>query len=336
MENATAIDISSKSLAKIALFVLGIWILWTIRDIIALFFVVLIIVAALSPIVEKMSQYIPRALAILIIYIVILGLIAGAISLLIPPLITQIQNLARELPYFAWSILPHGINVTDIIGIGQKSLTDAASQIGNFSSQIYSTTLGFFEALIAGFTVIVLSFYLLLEEHSARKLLMSFAPLEQKGRYSQILHLIGQKIGAWLRGQLVVGLVVGLVDGIGLLIIGIPYALTLGIFAGITELIPYIGPIIGAIPGVLIAFLISPLKGLIALALYVLVQQLESNFLVPKIMQRAVGLSPVIIILALLIGAKLAGIVGVMLAIPVAAVILVIVQETTKNKVFRT
>ena len=135
-------------------------------------------------------------------------------------------------------------------------------------------------------------------------------------------------MGSWLRGQLLLMFIVGAVNGIGLAILGVPYAFLLGLWAGLTELFPYVGPVAGAIPGVFIAFTaLGPVKALIALIIYIVVQQLESNFLIPKIMGRALGLSPVAVIFALLIGGKLFGFIGLLLAIPVAAVLAVVYEE---------
>jgi len=167
----------------------------------------------------------------------------------------------------------------------------------------------------------------LLEENGIKKFFLSVVPLKQKNRVTRIANRIGIKLGSWLRGQLILAVAVGLVIYIGLRLMGIPYALTLALIAGVLEIVPILGPIIAAIPAIIVAFTISPLTALLITAFYILVQELENKLLVPKVMQYSVGLNPVTIIIILLVGAKLMGILGMLLAIPVALIIYVILEE---------
>jgi predicted PurR-regulated permease PerM len=142
---------------------------------------------------------------------------------------------------------------------------------------------------------------------------------------NDVIDGITHKMGSWLRGQLLLMLVVGVLVAIGMAILGVPYALLLGVWAGITEFFPAIGPILGGLPGVILAFTtLGLVKGIIALVIYIVIQQLENHILVPRIMGKALGLSPVVIILSLLIGGQLLGFIGLIVAIPIAAVVSVI------------
>ena len=152
---------------------------------------------------------------------------------------------------------------------------------------------------------------------------------EELGR---ITEKIQNKIGQWLRGQLILMAIIFFVTFIGLKIIGVPYALVLALVAGITEIIPYAGPILGAMPAVFIAFTISPVKGLLAVLLYFLIQQAENHLIVPKVMQRTTGLNPIIVIVAVLVGAQLAGVLGALLAVPIAAALEVVIHERFDKK----
>lgn len=319
--------IPTETILKVVAVLAALWFLWMIRDIAVLFFIVLIIVAALSPIVDRWSTRMSRPLAITLLYGMIVTVLVLALSLIIPPLVVQMRDLARNLPDYVQNLLPSG-SLRDVVSLSQASLSTISNQLANIGSSLYSTTSAFLSALFSVFTVFILSLYLLLEEKGARKFFLSLIPNEERRqRIVDAVEKIGLKMGAWVRGQLLLMLIVGLLNMIGLYILGVPYALTLGIWAGLTEIIPYVGPILGAIPAVAIAFGESPLIGALVIGLFVLVQQLEAQFLVPKIMQRAVGLSPVIIILAILIGAKLMGILGVVLAVPLAAGLSVLFQE---------
>ena len=335
MENKVKVDISLKTILKIALVVIGVWFVYTIRDIFILLFFVLIIVAAFAPLVNKMSKIIPRFLAVVILALVFLGILTAIGFLIIPTLVTQIGQLAVNIPVILSRLNPFYQQFSLSAGNNQtlqEMLLKLSSQIGGLTAGIYSTTLGFISGVVAVVTVLVLSFYLLLEQSGIQKFIHDLVPGDREVRIYNIIRKIGLKMGNWLRGQGIVMLVVGIADGIVLSILGVPYALILAVLGGLTEAIPYIGPWLGLIPAVIIAFTISPLKALFVLIAYVLIQQIEGHFLVPKIMGKAIGLSPVIIIIAILIGAKLAGILGVIIAVPAAGAVSVIIQDWREIK----
>jgi len=335
MNNRIKFDISSLTIIKIALTILGIWFLFAIKDIVVLFFVVLVIVAALTPLVDKMSKYMPRIIALLIITVVFLTALTAIGFLLIPPIVNQIEQLATNLPNLVDNLSPTFHNLQFVIKQYQSSLLNLSSELGGFSSGIYSTTVGFFTGIVAIITILVLSFYMLLEQNSFRVFMKNIIPEEQEETVFNIIHKISTKMGNWLRGQGILMLIIGVLDWIALAAIGIPYALTLAVWGGLTEIIPYIGPWMGLVPALIVAYTVSPVKAVIVIIVFILIQQLEGHVLVPKMMSKAVGLSPVIIILALLIGAKLMGILGVLISVPAAAAISVIVQEWPEIKKLR-
>ena len=170
------------------------------------------------------------------------------------------------------------------------------------------------------------------DDQAIKKAIRSVLPIDYQPYSMHLINRIQEKIGLWLRGQIFLSLVIFAVSWIGLSILGVKYALVLAVFAGVTEIIPYLGPFIGALPAVFIAFTQSPLLGIITIVLYIVIQQAENYFLVPKVMQKAVGLNPIIIIIAIMIGAKLAGILGVLLAVPVATAISVVVRDIFKAR----
>lgn len=330
------INISSFSIIKIILVLLGFWFLYLIRDVLLILFVSLVIVTAFSLIINKWSKKMPRALAVSILYLIFLLFLAAIGFLIIPPLIKETAQLANNLPFYIEQIQPlynsFRNSHSNWLPIIQRGLEGFSSQLSSISSGLFQTTLGIFGGLITIITILVLTFYFMLEEQGVKKFLISLMPVEHKEQIVHSLYKIGDKMGAWLRGQLILSLTIGLFSGVAMAIVGVPYALTLGVWAGFFEVIPYIGPIIGAVPAVLIALFISPVKALIVLIIYVVIQQLEAHILVPRIMQKAVGLSPVVVILALLIGGKLMGVVGAILAIPIAAILSVIANDWPQLK----
>lgn len=326
MRETVTFDISIWAILKILGVVFVLAMLAKILDILLLFYIVLILVAALSPVVDKWSKKMNRVVAISLLYLILFAVISAVLLIVVPPLLFQMQELLNSLPnYFGDSGVGQVLNTQ--AQSTQSYLSSITERLPNLSGQIYTATKDVFGVFVAAFTVIVLTFYLLLEEHGVRKFISQYLPIAERDRVMGIFHEIGNKMGAWMRGQLTLGLIIGIVTAFGLTILGLPYVVALAVWAGFTELIPYIGPILGAIPAILIAFTISPLVGILTIAFYIIVQQLESNFLVPKIMQKAVGLSPVIIILAMLIGGKLAGLMGIILAIPTAVIVSVLITE---------
>jgi len=320
-------DISWQTIGKVILAGLGLYLVWLIRDVLALFFIIAVLVAALAPVVDRWSEKIPRLLAVLLIYLIIVAILSIAGLIIVPPLIHEIGQLSLNFPDY-FGRLGRGFGALGgAFGLSDPQLETIAQSLANLTGRLYTTTLGVIGTVIGFFTIAVVTFYLLLEKRGLRNLVASYLPTKFRDKFTALLHQIGLKMGAWLRGQLLLALIVGIADFIGLAIIGVPFALTLGVWAALTEIIPYIGPVIGAIPAVVIAFIDAPIKGIITLILFVVVQQIESNLLVPKIMGKAVGLSPVVIIFAILVGAKLGGLIGVILAVPAAAAISVLVRE---------
>lgn len=323
------IDISTSTLLRFILILVGLWFIYLIRDVLVLLFLVVIIVAGLSPTVERWSRFITRPGAVISVFVLIfLGV--GLISWLIaPPFVEQLKQFSANLPTYADQLSSSGKTgfINDAFNLIAKNIESLSGQLSNLGETLINRTIGFVNGLVAFLTVLVLTFYLLLEEEGVKKIYRGMLPSSWHGALAETTRKILGKLGAWLRGQIYLMAVVGFAVTIGLLIIGSPYALTLGIWAGLTEAIPIVGPWLGAIPGVAVGLAESPLQGFLALLVYTVVQQLENNILVPKIMSKAVGLNPVIVIIAILIGGKLYGLLGILLAVPMAAAISVIAED---------
>jgi len=176
-------------------------------------------------------------------------------------------------------------------------------------------------------TVVVLTVYLLLDQRFFRNLSNVIIPEDKRDEVAIITEKVATKVGAWLKGQLFLSLIIGSLSFVGLWIIGVPYALTLAVISGLLEIIPVLGPIIAGIVAALVALTVSPLAALFVIAFYFILQQLENNIIVPKIMQKAVGLPPAVIIIAILIGGSVLGILGALLAVPVSGILYVLVKE---------
>lgn len=334
------LTIPPSTIFSVVAVLLGLWLLYQVRDIVFLFLTVVAIVIVFSPLVRSLQRYMPRTLAIILLYILVVFVFLITIALIIPPMLAQLAEFLHflQVRYAAenFTNTDFGMLRDNLSLISQGKTIQALSQIidqfkGSFGA-FYNSTVGFIGGVVAVVTVFISSFYLLLEEKNFHAFIASLVPPIHQEKVSQITDKISIKMGDWLRGQFILMLIIGVFDGIGLAIIGVPYPLLLGVWAGLTESIPFVGPFIGALPAVLLAFgTLGIAKGLIVVGLYFAVQQIESQFLVPRIMGKALGLSPVIIIFALLIGAKLFGLMGVLVAIPITAALSVVYEEWWKT-----
>lgn len=312
------IDINHKTVFFITAFIAALWALYQIRDVIILLFIAIIFMSAFSPIINFLERKkVPRSLAITVSYLIVIAALAGLISLVITPFFEQTANFFQALPQLFEQLLPEN---------GPFNRNFVQDQIGNLSSNAINFSLAIFNNFIALISLLVITFYLLLERKRIDQLINQyFVGNEEKAK--RITERVEDKLGAWLRGQVALSLIVGLLVYIVLMILQVPYALPLAIIAAILEVIPVIGPIISAIPAIFIAYFVSPLMSIFVLIAFFVIQQLENNIIVPQVMKRAVGLNPLIVILAVAIGGKLLGVAGALLAVPITVVIQVLVEE---------
>jgi len=319
------IEISSGTIFKTLAVIALIFVAYLIRDVLAILFFALIIASTASIPVNWLKKHrIPRTVGVIIVYLFAIAFIGFLLTIIITPLASELKQLSNFMPSIA-DELSSGIkffrNIIHDQSQFQQFFVSLSEKISQLSFDIFSVT-GNVMGRVASFVIVfILSFYLTVEQEGVRKIIRSFLP-ETKKDYAINLWERGQKkLSRWFGSQLLLGLIVGLMTFIGLTILQIPYALALSVLAGIFELIPTVGPILSAIPAVAIAFIESPILALITLGLYVVIQQLENHLLVPKIMQKTTGLNPIITILAILIGVKLGGILGMVLAIPITMLI---------------
>ncbi|OGD67866.1 hypothetical protein A3F08_01600 [Candidatus Berkelbacteria bacterium RIFCSPHIGHO2_12_FULL_36_9] len=335
MDGRQKIEISTLSYIKFFGVILGLLFLYLIRDILVLLFVVLILVAALDPMVSWAEERkIPRLLSASVLYFLIIAFIVLTISSIFPPIIDQMTQLANNLPDYFQKLAPYyNSYLSDLTLNWQEIISTTSKQLSNVTSGFYNATLAVFGGLTAAATVLVLSFYLLIDRKTTGQFVVALFPINKKEHLTQIFRKIADKMGSWLRGQIIVSLIMGITTAVILGLMGVPYALTIGLFAAILEIVPVVGPTIVAIMAVLTAFVFGGwVKALIVLIAGIVLQQLEGHLLIPKIMGKVVGLSPTVIIIALLIGGKLAGIPGAILSIPIAAGLSVVFQEWNKTR----
>lgn len=322
------IEISHRTVIFIFAFLAGVWFLIQIRDILYLLFIAFLLMTAIRPLVEFLAaRRVPRFLAILLIYIFVFGFLGVTFGSTVPSLIAESTKLINSLPTFVSRFLPY-------VNVDVRSFTQ---QIAPLGENIFRVTLGIFSNIVSLFTVLVFSFYFLIERRNAEAILTDTMGKEAAKWVLDVLREIEFRLGAWVRGQLLLMTIVGVLVYIGLFILRVEYALPLAIFAGILEILPIIGPNVAAIPAILVALTVSPLLAISVAALYFLVQQVENNIIVPQVMKRSVGFSPLVTIVALMIGGRLAGVAGAALAVPAVLTFQVVLHKwlTTRPTQFR-
>jgi predicted PurR-regulated permease PerM len=334
METKT-INISTVTVLKVLFIVLLLWFLWAIREIVLLFVISIIISAALDPVADFFRKYkIPRGISVLIVYILFLGLIALVGFLLVPTMIDQFHTLQNNnfVGQFQDKIGPYRESLQRF-GI-EKSFNTTVEQFRNgLAGNIFQTTKGVATGVIAFITVLVISFYLTAEENGMKNFIKHLSPYKHQTYVMNLVTKIQRKMGYWLLGQFILSVVIFGVTYIGLTLLHVDYALVLALIAGLLEIIPYIGPFIAGAITAFFAFLQSPALAVAAVIFFVVVQQLEGHILVPVIMSKSVGLNPVLVILAILIGGSLGGIVGALIAVPIVSGVSVFVNDVLEQYV---
>jgi predicted PurR-regulated permease PerM len=238
-----------------------------------------------------------------------------------------IESLAAANPELAARISAALPSVSDMAGPALGMVTQA--------SRLASVATAVLGALVHVLFTLFLALYLTIDGDRIRRYGIQFLPTERHAQALELTERIGNRLGAWARGEALLGAIIGGMTWIGAVLIGLPYAAALALVAGIGELIPTLGPIVAAIPLIAVGLLSSPTQGLLAVLLAILVQQLENNLIVPRVMGHAVDLHPVVVMLAILAGGELLGIAGALLAVPVVAALSVVVDEFRREHIAR-
>ena len=322
MKNVNLV-ISTQTLATTLMIGIFVWLLLLIKSVIIALFIAMILALGIEPfVVWIVSHKIPRGIAVLIVVICFLTFLLSLGSIVISPLFLQLNLLSNQFPKY----LDKFGEIIKRPGFTNDFNSALIKQFSQTTGNVLSATIGAFSGVFTILTVIIFTAYILLDFDNLRKLFVNSFPSHRQKEITLLTSRIENKLGGWLRGEAVLMIIVGTATYLGLLAIGIESALALAVIAGLLEIVPIIGPILSVIPALIIGLVMNPLTGLAVLGLYVLVQQLENNILVPKIMQKSIGFNPLVTIVALLIGGKLLGIIGALIAIPVTIVLAEVVK----------
>ncbi|NMC51904.1 AI-2E family transporter [Candidatus Kuenenbacteria bacterium] len=334
--------LSYRSIMRVVVVFLALFFIYLVRDVLALLFVSVIFAAAIDPWVDWFKKRkVPRAISILFIYVLLIGVFSLIVVMLVPAMAEQIVQIVNNIPdyYEKISVGIHTLRERagdSAAAVSSDSVVSTLQTLSTTLAQatksIFVTVTSIFGGILSLFVVLVMTFYISVEEDGLKKFLKYLVPGKQRHYVMDLVDRMQMKVGLWLRGQLLLCFVVGILVYFGLLFLGVKYALLLALVAGILEIIPYLGPLLSGLIAVLVVSSDSWTKIVFVAALYLIVQQLENQVIVPKIMQRMVGLNPIVVIMVILIGVKLGGVVGGLLGVPVAAAISVYFDDILKER----
>ncbi|MEK7460168.1 MAG: AI-2E family transporter [Patescibacteria group bacterium] len=347
-ENRTIISVSTGTFVRALLILAGFWVLWTLHDLVLVIITAVVLASSIEPAVKWLGKYrIHRIPAVLSVYIALASLIVGMFYAFVPPLVNELVQFSQQIPSVAkelsvkslvgeGSVLKAGETLVEEVKSG-ASIRDIYTALNNFtdgSQGILGTAGAIFGGIFSFILIVVLSFYFAMQERGIENFLRIVIPSSKEEYAIDLWNRSREKIGKWMQGQLLLGVLIFVLVYLGLTIFGIPYALVLALLAGVMEIIPVFGPIIAAIPGVFIAFGAGGMTlALIIAGFYLLVQQFESNLIYPLVVRKVVGVPPILVILALIVGFELAGFLGILISVPVAAAIMEFVDDIEKKRV---
>lgn len=319
------IEITNKTIIFTVFFILLLFFIWQIKELVFVLILSFILSGGLEkPIVFLNKKLkLPYVLSVIFVYLIFLLVFFNLFYVVIPPLIFEIVHFAKKFPLIVSSIFPQA----NLFGLNFFS-----QNIPQLTTNVFSLIKNVFSNIIFIVSIFSFSFYFLVEENFFLKSLKKFFEDSEAEKINHIIKKIQNKVSYWFWGELFLMFSVGGLTYLGLLFLNIPYALPLAILAGLLEVIPNIGPTLAAIPSIIVGLSQSIFLGGATLVLAIIVQQLENNLLVPLIMKKFVGVNPVATLMALMIGGKIAGVLGVLLAVPTIIIIEEILIEILKRK----
>lgn len=327
-DTAKTIEISAGTILRIAAIVFLIALFLAIWQILASIFLAIVVAASIEPTIRWLeSRRIPRFISVPALYLLALGAFFGMFYAILPGLFSEIRGLSQQLPqryeFFLQDILAGGVSaeIEFLKPAINQALLNLQEQVGAVSANVFAVASVLFGGILSSFLIVFISFYLSLQRNGVERFLVVLTPLQHREYVSDLWRRIERRLGRWLQAQFVLAVFIGVSVFVVLSVLGTDFSITLAILAGILEIVPIVGPVIVGILIFLFLSIESVLLALAALGLYVLLQQIEQSFIIPGVMSRVVGVNPILLIIAVLVGAELAGFWGILLAIPLVAVV---------------
>ena len=345
MSKEIKISITSGTIFTALLIIAGAYVFWLLRDLALLVLTAIVIASAIEPGVAFFIRYrIPRFVSALLVYMLVFGSVFSLLYFFFPPIIADAADFLSVMPKYldtinAASSFPNITNATNLAGSQQgtqsfvQTLFSLQSVFTATSGGVLQLLVTFFGGIFSLVMIIVLSFYFALQDTGVDDFIRLVMPIKYEEYYVDLWKRSQKKIGLWMQGQILLSVIVGILVYLGLMIIGIPYALLLSVFTAIAEIIPVFGSLIAGTVVVIVAYSDGGVSlGLIVAGLFIVVNQFESNLIYPLIVKKIVGIPPLLVIVALIAGYPLAGFLGILLSVPGAAVVLEFITDFDKRK----
>lgn len=338
-KNRVSLHIGVGTIIKTVLVLVGCFLLYKVRDIVALVIFSVVIASGVEPAtIWFQKRNISRVLAVITVYATAFAVLGLLFYLIVPALFSQLSELSDTLPKYLER--PIGEQILEALPTLPESVSSmflevadgAKGYVEKIAGGFFTATTVLFGGAFSFFMVVILSFYLSVQERGIETFLRIIIPLPYEEYSINLWHRVRSKLGAWIKGQLLLGLLVGVLVYLCLTIAGIKYALVLALFAAVFELIPIFGPIISSIPAIAMALLQSPTLAIIVAAMYFIIQQFENHLIYPLVIRKIVGVPPILTILALIVGAKLGGFMGILLSMPIVTLLVEVSDDVEKKK----
>lgn len=315
--------------------------LYLLRELVLVLLTAVVIASAVNPLANWLARYkFPRVISVLLVYVVSFGIIFGTLFFLMPPLFEDFSDIAFKIPSQLNSFLSSNPSWNTAVNLFGNFSTDVSVQdvvnegfgTGVLPKNVYDLTKSIFSGLMNFVLIIVISFYLAVQKNGVENFLRVVIPSKREDYIIDLWRRTEKKIGLWIQGQLLLALIIGPLVFLALTLFQVKYALTLAIIASVFEIIPIFGPILASVPAVMLGFGDSFVLGLIVISLYVIIQQFENHLLYPLVVKKIIGVNPLIVILALIVGWSLFGFLGVIISIPLATLLMEFVTDLEKRK----
>jgi predicted PurR-regulated permease PerM len=343
-----SINITTNTIVKAILLVFFFFILLEIKDVVLIVLTAVVIASATEPAIFWLHRHkVPRLPSVIITYVLLAGAVFCVFYFLLPTLLNDFASYLSNLPKYldyaqAWLPVNHSLvsntSLVDQISSSSFSLSQVVANIGasfNTPSEGFVQTVTLlFGGVLSFILIVVLSFYLAVQVDGVENFLKIITPAHHEKYVVGLWKRSQHKIGLWMQGQLLLGVTVGVLVYLSLTIFGLPHALLLALLAALFEIIPVFGPILSAIPGVLVALAYKGIPfGILIGVAYLIIQQFENHVFYPLVVKKIIGISPIVVIIALIIGAKLEGLIGVILSVPISTTLIEYIHDVQKNRI---
>ncbi len=345
-ERPVTISISTGTIVMTVVVLAATWLIWELRDLVVVLLTAVVIASAVEPAVARLRhRKIPRVLSVLLVYILLFAAFFCVFYFFVPTLFADLATFLTSLPVYLETL--NRISAFDdfarIMGTTPPDLTNldlmasvrGAAEAAGVAGNALTAIASIFGGVLSFVLIIVFSFYFAIIETGVDDFLEIISPRKYKAYILDLWSRSRRKIGLWMQGQILLAVIMGVLLFLGLTILGVPHALLLAVIAAMFEIIPVFGPILAAVPAVAIALVDGGMTlGLLTTALYVIAQQFENHLIYPLVVTRVVGVPPLLVILALIVGAQLAGFLGILLSVPVAATVQELAKDIRGRRIF--